>query len=103
MNVYRMGSGAGYAGDRIAPAQALAEHGRLNALVFECLAERTIALAQLRRSRDPAHGYDPLLQDRMRAVLPACVRNVLTPTFQRAAAADSSIARARAPSSRYWV
>jgi hypothetical protein len=42
--------------------------------VFECLAERTIALAQLRRARDPAHGYDPLLQARMRAVLPACVR-----------------------------
>ena len=36
----------------------------LNALVFECLAERTIALAQLRRQREPGHGYDPLLQAR---------------------------------------
>ena len=26
-------------------------------------------------SREPAHGYDPLLQARLRAVLPACVRN----------------------------
>lgn len=70
---FRIGAGAGYAGDRIDPAQALAERGELNALVFECLAERTIALAQLRRSTDPQAGFDPLLAERMRAVLPACV------------------------------
>jgi len=70
---FRIGAGAGYAGDRIDPAQALAERGGLDALVFECLAERTIALAQLRRSRDPDSGYDPLLEARIRAVLPACV------------------------------
>lgn len=70
----RIGAGAGYAGDRIAPAVELAEHGRLDWLVFECLAERTIALAQLARARDPAQGYDPLLLARMRAVLPACLR-----------------------------
>ncbi len=69
---FRIGSGAGYSGDRIDPAQDLAERGRLHALVFECLAERTIALAQLRRSADPQHGYDPLLQERMHAVLPSC-------------------------------
>jgi len=73
MRPYRIGAGAGYAGDRIDPAQALAEHGALDALVFECLAERTIALAQLQRSREPQLGYDPLLAERMRAVLPACV------------------------------
>lgn len=72
-STYRIGSGAGYAGDRIDPAQDLAERGQLNALVFECLAERTIALAQLRRSHDPDAGFDPLLPARMRAVLPACV------------------------------
>jgi hypothetical protein len=75
---FRIGAGAGYSGDRIDPAQALAESGDLDALVFECLAERTIALAQLRRSREPGHGYDPLLQARMRAVLPACVRGGVT-------------------------
>lgn len=74
MTTYRIGSGAGYSGDRIDPAQDLAERGALNALVFECLAERTIALAQLRRSQDPQAGYDPLLAARMQAVLPACVR-----------------------------
>ena len=74
MKAFRIGSGAGYSGDRIDPAQDLAERGALDVLVFECLAERTIALAQLRRSQDPQRGYDPLLEERMRAVLPACVR-----------------------------
>lgn len=78
MKTFRIGSGAGYSGDRIDPAQDLAERGRLDALVFECLAERTIALAQLRRSKDSAHGYDTLLCERMRAVLPACVRQGVT-------------------------
>jgi Acyclic terpene utilisation family protein AtuA len=68
----RIGCGAGYSGDRIEPAVELAEQGRLDYLVFECLAERTIALAQLRRAQDPDAGYDPLLAERMRAVLPAC-------------------------------
>ena len=75
---YRIGAGAGYSGDRIDPAQDLAERGGLHALVFECLAERTIALAQLRRVQDPRQGYDPLLQQRMRAVLPACVQQGTT-------------------------
>ncbi len=78
MNSFCIAAGAGYAGDRIDPAQALAERGELDALVFECLAERTIALAQLRHLRDPDHGYDPLLEARLRAVLPACVRGGVT-------------------------
>ena len=78
MKTFRIGSGAGYSGDRIDPAQDLAERGKLDALVFECLAERTIALAQLRRIKDPAHGYDPLLRQRLQAVLPACVSQGVT-------------------------
>ncbi len=69
----RIGAGAGYAGDRIPPAVELAEKGELNYLVFECLAERTIALAQLQRSQDRRLGFDALLAARMRAVLPTCV------------------------------
>ena len=72
MNTLRIGSGAGYSGDRIEPAVELAEHGDLDYLVFECLAERTIALAQQARISDPQGGYDPLLAERMRRVLP-CV------------------------------
>lgn len=73
--VVRIGTGAGYSGDRIPPAVDLAEKGELDYLVFECLAERTIALAQLEKSGNPQLGFDPLLCDRMQAVLPACVRN----------------------------
>lgn len=71
----RIGAGAGYSGDRIEPAVELAESGKLDYLVFECLAERTIALAQQSRRKDPELGYDPLLEARMRAVLPIAARN----------------------------
>ena len=70
----RIGSGAGYAGDRILPALELAEKGQLDYLVFECLAERTIALAQLDRSKHPDRGFDPLLTKRMQAVLGPCIQ-----------------------------
>jgi acyclic terpene utilization AtuA family protein len=68
----RIGGGAGFSGDRIEPAVDLARDGELDYLVFECLAERTIALAQQARARDPNGGYDALLIDRLEAVLPPC-------------------------------
>ncbi|MEQ8895967.1 MAG: acyclic terpene utilization AtuA family protein [Roseovarius sp.] len=71
----RIGAGAGFSGDRIEPAVDLAERGKLDFLVFECLAERTIALAQQAKLADPRAGYDTMLERRMRAVLPACRRN----------------------------
>ncbi|MGQ3674037.1 acyclic terpene utilization AtuA family protein [Xanthobacter sp. TB0139] len=75
MRRIRIGTGAGYSGDRIDPAVDLAERGDLDYLVFECLGERTIALAQLSRLNNPDHGYEPLLEARMQAVLPACHKN----------------------------
>jgi hypothetical protein len=75
MKTIRVGSGAGYSGDRIEPAVELAEKGDLDYLVFECLAERTISLAQQARMKDPKTGYDPLLATRMRAVLRICAKN----------------------------
>ena len=71
----RIGSGAGFSGDRIDPAVALAESGKLDYLVFECLAERTIALAVQSRRDNPNGGYDPLLEERLSAILPAIVAN----------------------------
>ncbi|WP_394777813.1 acyclic terpene utilization AtuA family protein, partial [Undibacterium sp.] len=62
----------GYSGDRIDPAVELAAKGDLNYLIFECLAERTIAVAQQSKMKNPALGYDPLLDDRMYAVLRLC-------------------------------
>lgn len=72
MRTLRIGAGAGYSGDRIEPAAELAEKGDIAYLCFECLAERTIALAQLEKLKNPLGGYDPLLERRLRAVLPAC-------------------------------
>jgi hypothetical protein len=72
MRQVRIGSGAGYSGDRIEPAVELAEKGDIDYLIFECLAERTIAIAQRSRMKDPDAGYDPLLPERMRAVLGLC-------------------------------
>lgn len=70
-----IGSGAGYAGDRIRPAEKLSEHDQLDYLIFECLAERTIANAQRRMIEDSGPGYSPLLPERMQAVLQNCVSN----------------------------
>jgi hypothetical protein len=72
MRTIRIGSGAGYSGDRIEPAVELAEKGDIDYLVFECLGERTVALAQQARLKNPDSGFDPLLEERMRAVLPLC-------------------------------
>ena len=75
MKKIRLGSGAGYSGDRIEPAIELAEKGDIQYLIFECLAERTIAIAQQNKMKDPTKGYDALLEARMRAALPVCHRN----------------------------
>src|ERR1700682_5710284 len=72
LRAIRIGSGAGYSGDRIEPAVELAEKGDIQYLVFECLGERTVALAQQARMQNPDSGYDPLLEERMRAVLLTC-------------------------------
>lgn len=68
----RIGSGAGYAGDRIDPAIELAEKGNIHYICFECLAERTIALAQLEKRNNPHRGYGQFLEERMEAMLPFC-------------------------------
>lgn len=71
----RIGSGAAWWGDRVEPAALNAERGALDYLCFETMAEATISAAQVRARRDPSFpGYDTYLDDRMRAVLPACVR-----------------------------
>jgi Acyclic terpene utilisation family protein AtuA len=75
MKRLRIGCGAGFADDRIEPAAELAAHGGLDYLVFECLAERTVALAQLDKLRDPGAGYNEWLRDRMEAVLESCARH----------------------------
>ncbi len=70
MKTLRIGSGAGYSGDRIEPAVELVEKGDIAYLCYECLAERTIAIGQQAKLANPKAGYDALLDARMRSVLP---------------------------------
>lgn len=83
---YRIGAATGFAGDRIEPARILAEHAQLDALVFECLAERTIGLAQQRMSMPGGLGYDAFFLDRVRDVLPVLPPS--TAVLSNAGAAD---------------
>lgn len=75
MKKIRIGSGAGYAGDRLEPALELMEKGNLDYIGFECLAERTIAIAQQQKLLNPEKGYNGLLEYRMEKVLPLAYKN----------------------------
>jgi hypothetical protein len=44
-------------------------------LIYETLAERTLALAQLARNEDPERGYEPLLDELVGPVLADCLRH----------------------------
>ncbi|MBO9356766.1 acyclic terpene utilization AtuA family protein [Bordetella petrii] len=75
---FLIGCATGFSGDRTdgAPAvvQSLAARGG-GTLIFETLAERTLALAQLARNADPESGYEPLLQELLAPVLADCLRH----------------------------
>jgi hypothetical protein len=100
MRTIRIGSGAGYSGDRIEPAVELAENGDIDYLVFECLGERTVALAQQARMKDPESGHDPLLEERMRAVLPLCAAKGIKIVTNMGAAHPQAAARKTAEIAR---
>jgi hypothetical protein len=74
-----VGAGAGFSGDRVdAPApvvRTLMERGGPAAIIFEMLAERTLAFAHLERQRDPKRGYEPLLDLELRPILADCIRH----------------------------
>ena len=71
----RIGCGAGFSGDRFDPSLILVQQGKLDYLVLECLAERTIALAQKRKLQNASLGYDPLLERRIEALLVPLMEN----------------------------
>ncbi|MGI9421420.1 MAG: acyclic terpene utilization AtuA family protein [Geminicoccaceae bacterium] len=75
---FRLGTGAGFSADRLDPAVDLVQDGALDALVFECIGERTLAFGHRDRMADPEKGYNPLLERRLRAVLPGCIANGTT-------------------------
>lgn len=77
-DLFRVGNGAGFSGDRIdAPGpvvDTLIARGGPAAIFFEVLGERTIVLAQLEKRRDPARGYEPMLERLLEPVLEKCLR-----------------------------
>ena len=76
-DVLRIGCAAGFSGDRTDAAgpvvDALIASGSPSVLIFETLAERTLALAQLARRQDPNAGYEPLLDAIIAPVLARCM------------------------------
>ncbi len=80
--VFRIGSGAGFSGDRVDAPQsvvaAIAAAGQGGAIIFETLGERTLALGHIARRQDPTRGYEPLLEDLLEPVLADCVRSGIT-------------------------
>lgn len=82
MDTLAVGCGAGFSGDRVDAAppvvRTLVARGGPAALIFENLAERTLALQQLARRADPALGYEPLLAQELRPVLADCLRHGIT-------------------------
>jgi len=74
--VVRIGCGSAYANDRIQPAIDLAASGEVDVLSFDCLAERTLALAQLRKRDDPRVGYDERLPRFVAGLAPHVARGL---------------------------
>ena len=97
-----VGCAAGFSGDRtdaaapvVATLAARCDRaaGQRAVLVFETLAERTLALAQLRRREDPEAGYEPLLQDMLEPVLGDCLRHGIAIVSNFGAANPQAAAR----------
>ena len=77
-DIYRVACAAGFSGDRLGVAKplvdALLKHGGPACLIFESLAERTLALAQLERRQNDQLGYEPLLEEMIEPILSDCVQ-----------------------------
>lgn len=72
-----IGCAAGFGGDRTDAAAPIVEsliaRGNAGVLIFEMLAERTLALAQLERRKNSELGYAPLLELMVRPILRRCL------------------------------
>ncbi|MCL1986726.1 MAG: DUF1446 domain-containing protein [Firmicutes bacterium] len=95
----KIAAGAGYAGDRIEPAVDIIRRAKADYIIFECLAERTIALAQKERQERENGGFNPLLDYRMEWIIPLLrenpikiITNMGTANPQAAAAKVAEIA-----------
>ena len=82
MTNFLVGCGAGFSGDRVDAAapvvQTLIKRQKPAALMFEMLAERTLATAHLQRRANPERGYEPLLELELTPILKDCLEHKIT-------------------------
>jgi hypothetical protein len=81
-NIFRVGNASGFSGDRVDAAgpvvDTLIEWGGPSALFFETLGERTVALAQLEKRKNPERGYEPMLERLLEPILVKCLQHGIT-------------------------
>lgn len=74
----KIGCATGFSGDRtdgvLPVVNTLIQTGG-QALIFETLAERTLALSQLSKNQNPDLGYEPLLTELLRPALKLCLQH----------------------------
>ena len=92
-----IGCASGFSGDAATARRGAHARGG-GTLIFETLAERTLALAQLARNEDPRLGYEPLLDDLVGPVLGDCQRHGIAIVSNFGAANP----QARRGASRNW-
>jgi hypothetical protein len=82
MGTISIGCGAGFSGDRTDVAlpvvKTLIERGGASAIIFENLAERTLATHQLTKQSNPDLGYEPLLELEIKPILTDCLKHGIT-------------------------
>ncbi len=82
MGTISIGCGAGFSGDRTDVAvpivKTLIERGGASAIIFENLAERTLATHQLTKQSNPDLGYEPLLELEIKPILSDCLKHGIT-------------------------
>src|SRR5213080_4501042 len=70
----RIGNGCGFWGDNLDAPIILAEHGRLDYLTLEYLAELTMSILALQKQRDPQAGFAADFLDVLERLVPVLRR-----------------------------
>src|SRR5579864_5801032 len=74
MKTVRIGNGCGFWGDNLDAPLRLAEHGRLDYLTLEYLAELTMSILALQEQRDPQAGFATDFLDVLQRLGPTLTR-----------------------------
>ncbi|MHB1425159.1 MAG: acyclic terpene utilization AtuA family protein, partial [Gemmataceae bacterium] len=74
MKQVRIGNGCGFWGDNLDAPRELAEHGRLDYLTLEYLAELTMSILALQKQRHPEAGYAADFLDVLQQLIPILQR-----------------------------